>query len=120
MPVVSDQGWAAVNQRRKAKRDEVRKRFQSDVGVVPGKSIADWSSAPQEQMKIVTSLIQKTLTSPDRGIKEGLAGMMAALGQAGLGAGAMGGTSSTQLDLDAMMPSSLIGTHFSSLFGERD
>jgi hypothetical protein len=120
MPVVSDEGWIAINQRRKAKRDEVRKRFQAGLGVSPAKTISDWTSAPQAQVSVVASLIQKTAGFADDGIKTGMALMQTELGRTGLGLGAMGSLASTALDLDELMPVSLVRGHFLPPFGEAD
>lgn len=120
MPVVSDQGWIAINQRRKAKRDEVRERFQAGVGVSPLKAISDWTCAPEAQIALVAALIEKTAAHPDEGVKNGLAMINAELSRTGLGQGAMGGVAATNLDLDELMPASLVRGHFLPPFGERD
>jgi hypothetical protein len=117
MPVVSDEGWAAINQRRKSKRDEVRSRFRASVAAAPAKSIADFTVSPQSQIAVVESLIEKTKGIADNGMKGLLTAMQLELGWTGLGLGEAGKIATTSLDIDELMPSSLVGGHFLPPFG---
>lgn len=102
MTKVTESGWVAKAQKRKAYRDHQREKFFSEVGLTKGAHVQKVSGAPQDQRQTVQKLMTLTAKGSvlDGAHKANIASAAAALATAGLGMGGMGATAENQAFLE--------------------